>query len=111
MRLLCTCCRLRPTKSAPFLARPEHQLNMHTQSRRLKLIYIYVSALFHSMAFPSSRTAALVVVSKVVAQALGLALAIGMAVGVGVQVFGPAVLVQLAGEKSKEVSTPVFELP
>lgn len=40
---------------------------------------------------------------KVVAQALGLALAIGLAVGLSVQVFGPAVLVQLAGEKSKEV--------
>lgn len=48
--------------------------------------------------------AALVVLRKVVAQALGLALAIGAAVAMGVQVFGPAVLVQLAGEKSKEVS-------
>ncbi|CAM9472831.1 unnamed protein product [Scytosiphon promiscuus] len=40
---------------------------------------------------------------KVVAQALGLALTIGLAVGIGVQVFGPMVLLHLAGEKSKEV--------
>ncbi|CAM9697335.1 unnamed protein product, partial [Hapterophycus canaliculatus] len=40
---------------------------------------------------------------KVVAQALGLALTIGLAVGIGVQVFGPRVLLRLAGEKSKEV--------
>ncbi|CAM9851925.1 unnamed protein product [Ectocarpus sp. 6 AP-2014] len=40
---------------------------------------------------------------KVVAQALGLALSIGLMVAVGVQAFGPRVLAQLAGEKSKEV--------
>ncbi|CAM9150744.1 unnamed protein product [Ectocarpus sp. 12 AP-2014] len=39
----------------------------------------------------------------VVAQALGLALSIGLMVAVGVQAFGPRVLAQLAGEKSKEV--------
>lgn len=63
--------------------------------------------------FACDRAAALVDLPKVVAQALGLALAIGVAVGVGVQVFGPAVLVQLAGEKSKEVSLSVapYALP
>lgn len=40
---------------------------------------------------------------QVVAQALGLALSIGLVVGAGVQLFGPRVLVHLAGEKSKEV--------
>ncbi|CAM9378413.1 unnamed protein product, partial [Laminaria digitata] len=40
---------------------------------------------------------------QVVAQALGLALTIGLAVTVCVQLFGPKVLVHLAGEKSKEV--------
>lgn len=46
---------------------------------------------------------------QVVAQALGLALTIGLAVGVGVQVFGPTVLVHLAGEKSKEVRVHACE--
>lgn len=60
---------------------------------------------------PLSCAAAPVGFPKVVAQALGLALAIGLAVGLGVQVFGPAVLVQLAGEKSKEVSVDSIGRP
>lgn len=44
------------------------------------------------------------IVSQVVAQALGLALGVGLIIVAGVQVLGPQVLVRLAGEKGKEVS-------
>lgn len=55
------------------------------------------------LSWSSPFCSAVCLVPKVVAQALGLALAIGLAVGMGVQVFGPTMLVHLAGEKSKEV--------
>ena len=87
----------------PPLAPRYNLLKIHNQSKRLKLKRVR-SLPLHDTRFPLTCAAALVVPPKVVAQALGLALAIGLAVGVGVQVFGPAVLVQLAGEKSKEVS-------
>lgn len=79
-----------------LLSAPTHDQGILTYYRTVLQTYIHTP----DFVFPHITV---VLVSQVVAQALGLALAIGFVVATGVQLAGPRVLVRLAGEKSKEV--------